>query len=188
MYFWVKRWRKELFYCMSSQSYILCMQLQCNNLTHEKCNNLPHGDNFSRNARACIKNSRPRSSTNMTDPINIILQVHFKFQLYQFPIVAGYFWRKLKMFVFVLFLGGGPHNFFLFPSISSPNFACKACLKKKKSYDITELLHAVFHLLRKRKPTYANLYTYEPTYWIEHPTYTGCPRKSGTVDFQYLAS
>ena len=68
------------------------LQLQCNNLPHENCNNLPPRGNFTRNT--CQSNTHAHKAVII--PLIYMLPVYFIFLLCKFPDVVGYFWRKVN--------------------------------------------------------------------------------------------
>ena len=105
---------------------------------------------FYRNTSA----SKPLHTMRYLSHQYYILQVHIISQLCQFPVVPGYFWRKVNFQKCKKFTRGGKnlffgHNFFLLPSIISK-------FRKQGWFVILFVRHnsqlqpAVFQFLRKR--------------------------------------
>ena len=66
------------------------LQLQCNNLPHENCKNLPQGGNFTRNTYP------PKTHAHKVVTIPSIYTTGIlHFPTFQFPVAVGYFWRKV---------------------------------------------------------------------------------------------
>ena len=96
------------------------LQLQCSNLPHKNCNNLPQGGIFTKNT--C--QSKTHAHKVVIIPSIYILQVYFIFLLCQFPVVVGYFWRKVNFWKCTKFTRRRKnqffgHNFFLLPYMIS---------------------------------------------------------------------
>ena len=68
------------------------LQLQSNNLPHETCNNLPQGGIFTR--KTCQSNTRAHKAVIIAAIYTT--GIYFIFLLCHFPVVVGYFWRKVN--------------------------------------------------------------------------------------------
>ena len=95
------------------------LQLQGNNLPHEKCDNLPQRGNFTR--KTCPSKTHAHKAVPIS---SMYIQVYLIFLLCQSPVVVGYFgrtvnYRKCKKLTRT---GKNPffgHNFFLLPYMIS---------------------------------------------------------------------